>query len=223
MLFRTLFFVLLFSLASNVSSSYAQTITLGDSIRIKIKKIKVKRATGVQINDSKRRIKKSKQKELYVYCLIESLNGKKVKIDAFSLVDKTNKLRFRTSSFMGSKGKSWVGTNFQSERYLKTEILNSKGKTYSAIPKYDPTKKDHFYDFNLEGYTNIETFLYFGRNNQQGFTDMFKKTKHLRSVVYYSDAKYDTFLGRFYFPYEVDERIEYHLYYGKKSVTKIEP
>jgi hypothetical protein len=69
----------------------------------------------------------------------------------------------------------------------------------------------------------MEAFIYFGRNNQQDFTDMFEKTKHLRSVVYYSDAKYDTFLGRFYFPYEVDESINYQLYYGKKPVIKIEP
>ena len=212
-------FILFLLLVS--STITGQEVILGDSIKIKIKKYKLRRTKGVIIDVNKNKAKKKNRKKLYVYCLIESLNNKKVKIDAFTLVDETNKLRYRAIDFIGSKGRSWAGTNFQNDSYLKTEILDSKGKSFTSLPNYDSTKKDFFYDYSIKGYENVEVPIFFGQNNQQNFADMFKKKKYLSSVVYFSEAKYETFLASFYFPITVNKNIEYVFYYGDKPLTKL--
>ncbi|GAA3583569.1 hypothetical protein [Snuella lapsa] len=196
--------------------TFSQTITIDEGQTLKIKKVKI--ADGNIKSDSK-----ENTKVLIFQCVIKSNVKKSVDINAFSLLDVENKIRYRLIRFESWKGKSSIGFGHSTESYLKTEILDKNGNPYELLPKYDPSKKDSFYDYNFDGFTNCEIPLDFGSNKRHAFNELLSKNKRLVSVVYFPESKWDEFFSQLQFPILIKEKKpKLELCYKKKVIYKIE-
>lgn len=205
--------LLIILIISQVTFSQKKILSNGQSIEIR----KTKMGEGNIKSPSNEKVK-----VLIIKFLISSLNKNPVDINAFSLLDVENKIRYRLIRYQSHKGKSIVGFKHSDESYLKTEILNNKGKPYKLLPKYDPNIKDSFGNFNIEGFTNCEIPLNFGINKKYSTNELFSKKRYLKSVVYFPESKWKMFNGQFQFPVIFkSKKPKLELYYKKKMISKI--
>jgi len=206
-------FFLLILLVSELT--FSQTITLDEGQTLKVKKTKI---VGVNTKSSL----KENTKVLIFECVITSNTKIPVDINAFSLLDIENKIRYRLIRYESWKGKSSVGFGHSNESYLKTEILDKNGKPYKLLPKYDPSKKDSFNEYDIDGFNNCEIPLDFGSNKRHSFNELFDKNKRLVSVVYFPVSKWDKFFSQLQFPILIKgNKPKLELYYKKKMIYKI--
>jgi hypothetical protein len=194
----------------------SQNITLDEGQSLNIKKIKI-------TNSNIKSDSKNDCKVLIFQCVITSRNKTNVDINAFSLLDIENKIRYRLIRYESWKGKSSIGFGHSSESYLKNEILDKNGNPYKLLPKYDPSIKDSFEDYNFDGFTNCEIPLDFGSNRRHSYTELFSKNKRLVSVVYFPESKWSKFFSQLQFPIIIKEKKPVlEIYYKKKMISKIE-
>ena len=194
---------------------FSQEKKLGDGQSIEIRKTKIEKGNIKSSSDEKIKV-------LIVKFLITSSNKEPVDINAFSLLDIENKIRYRLIRYQSHKGKSIAGFKHSNDSYLKTEILNDNGKPYKLLPKYDPTIKDSFDNYNMEGFINCEMPLDFGLNIKYSASELFSEKRHLKSVVYFPECKWDIFNGQFQFPVNMKRKKPIlELYYKKKMISKI--
>ena len=106
-----------------------------------------------------------------VKIIIKNKEGKEIPFSAFSLVDITNKFRYRLDNvreipnyyfFLTSEKNEFtplLSGDTSSLKFRKDKIYSKNGDEilYQInIPDYDPSVKDYFYDYNLKGITNLE-------------------------------------------------------------------
>ncbi|GAA3560498.1 hypothetical protein GCM10022395_09100 [Snuella lapsa] len=200
---------------------YSQTVNLDSIHTLEIKKIEINNGLRTRVNRSS---KKENDKIISIKCIIRSNDKDSIDINAFSLIDTENKVRYRLSDYQAHKGRSVIGFGHTHESYLKSKLVDKKGKPYKLLPKYDPSKKDSFNTFKFEGYENCETRTYFGTNRRHSANDLFEKQKRLISVVYYphSKPKWEQFVCFLSFPcLNSDNQPKLELYYGNKFISKI--
>ncbi|MEP1489477.1 MAG: hypothetical protein ABJU54_02900 [Gilvibacter sp.] len=190
---------------------FSQKIALSDNQNLEIKKIRNIKS------DSKK-----KTKVIIIQCVITSLNNTPVDINAFSLLDTENKVRYRLLRYYSWKGKSSIGFGHSSVSYLKDEILDKKGKPFKLLPKYDPSIKDSFEDYSFDGYKNCEIPLDFGSNKRHSVNELFSSKRRLVSVIYFPESKWKKFFSSLQFPVVIkDKEPKLEFYYKKKMISKI--
>ncbi|MEX2350032.1 MAG: hypothetical protein WD554_04070 [Flavobacteriaceae bacterium] len=201
----TLIFCLMLSIA------YSQELIVNDSIKITL--VKSKEVSKTFNARSKTKLKSKEAEKILVRCKIESIHKTPVDINAFSLLDTSNKLRYRITEFMGYKAVGIGGTGVRYKPYLKKRLVNKKGRPYPSLnlPKYDKKVKDSFDTYLFEGYTNVMVPI------------TFSKSKKLNSIVYYGPVEGNNFTAEMFFTVIVSKAEPYlELYYGKEKVAPIE-
>lgn len=201
---------------------FTQKIILGDSLSVEIKEVDIMKPIIVEIDEATKKTKSVRGINLRIFCQLKSLNGQSIDINAFSLIDTEKKLRFRLVNYRGWKGTSTIGFGHDNKSYLKKEILNSKGKRFRLIPKFDPSIEDSFGEFKFEGYKNIEIPRYFTSLNKNLTNVILSRKRNINSVVYYPHSKFKTVLAEFTFPCtDIESSGNYELYYGETFVSKL--
>ncbi|MEC7265673.1 MAG: hypothetical protein VXW38_18170 [Bacteroidota bacterium] len=179
--------------------------------------IEVLKAKGVSRNFNVRSLNTSNTKELtkvLTRCQIESLDETPVDVNAFSLLDTRNKIRYKIGDF-----KAYRAVGGQSKMMLNEEILNEKGKPYGDLPDYDPNHTDSFFDYTFEGYSNLAVPVNFG----SGGSYFSKKKKPRILYVHYDYVDYKKFTAEIYFYILTNPRYQpkFELYYGKRLVSEV--
>lgn len=174
-LFLALFFIGHVSVIQSQSKNKTSEVIIKDSLSITF--LKTKKTSKKGNARSRVKVKGKESKRILTRCKIKALYNQPVDINAFSLLDTVNKLRYRINEYIGYKGFSMMGSGYTNKMYLKTEMLDKKGKPYVGIPKFDATITDSFADFVFEGYTNIEVPLNFGSNRSLSAAELFDKKK----------------------------------------------
>lgn len=199
----------------------AQTITFSDSLKLEVVKSKVISKTFNVRSGTK--LKSNQMKKIQVKLKMESLDKDSIDINAFSLIDKKNKLRYRLIEFSGYKTFSIANSGITGKRYLKTEYVNKKGKPYKDLPEYNPSITDSFYDYNFEGFENVEipTTFIINKGGWSGALALLNKKLELSSIVYYGHTKLNKFTADLIFAALIDENNSLELYYGSELVEKL--
>lgn len=196
-----------------------QNIQIANGISLSIKDISVDKGRGGVIDKEDRR---NGNRLLIIKCLFTSPNKNPLDVNSFSLIDTANKKRYRLVGYSAFKGSSTIGLHATFESYLKEEFLNKRGKQYRDLPKYDPSVKDSFSDYEFEGYENVEIpiefDIYYDKLNSYFANGKFT------SVVYYPPtSKWKKFLSFLRFPLLQSDNIPvFELYYGNILVSKID-
>jgi len=196
-----------------------QEIKISDRISLTIENISVDKGRGGVIDKDDRQ---KGTRLLIIKCLITSPSKNPLDVNSFSLLDTANKKRYRLVGYSAFKGTSTVGFGATFESYLKEEFLNKRGKQYRELPKYDPSVKDSFGDFDFEGYENVEIpiefDIYYDKLNAYFANGKFT------SVVYYPPtSKWKKFLSFLRFPLlQSENNPVFELYYGNKLISKID-
>ncbi|HET8810078.1 MAG TPA: hypothetical protein VFM65_07430 [Flavobacteriaceae bacterium] len=187
-----------------------QEIVTNDSLQITFKRSK-EAAKFFNANQSNK-VKGDELKKILIRCKIKSLNDKPVDINAFSLIDTKNKVRYRIADYMGYKGFS-IGIPPESNKLLKTQLLNKRGKPWPDVPKYDPSVPDSFEAYNFDGYQNIEIPTNFSIN----------KNKPKISVVYYGPTTLRRFTSDMFFVILNElQNPKLEFYYKHEKIADIE-
>lgn len=200
--------ILLFLFLFQIQCLVSQEITIKDSLNIEF--LKTKKTSKKFNTRSNVKVKGNEVKRILTRCKVKALYDQPVDINAFSLVDTINKLRYRINEYIGYQGVSIMGSGYTSKMYLKKRLVNKNGKPYKGIPKYDKSVTDSFNDFDFEGYNNIEVPINFG-------------LKDATSVVYYSPTKMNQFTAEIYFiVHNTFPETHLELYYGNQLISKID-
>lgn len=213
-IFKFLLFIFFLFFINLVS---AQVVTIDDAFKIEHKKSKVidKR------NNFRSPIKvKGDVKKIQTIGKVKLLNANSFDVNSISLLDTVNKIRYRFMDYMAYHGVSVIkAPKTGSKRYLKTEILNKKGKPYKDLPKYDSSVHDSFFDFDFSDYRIVECPIQFHTTYKD---NIFKKTKDLISVAYYSPTTLKEFTFQMYFLIPPTEKPpSFQLYFGKQKIANI--
>lgn len=195
----------------------AQTVTIDDALRIEHKKSKV----IDKKNGFRSSVKvKGNVKKIQTIGKVKLLNAKSFDVNSISLLDTVNKIRYRLMDYMAYHGVSIMKpAKTGSERFLKTKILNNKGKPYKYLPKYDSSVHDSFFDFDFSSYRVVECPIQFHTTYKD---NIFKKTKDLISVAYYSPTTLKEFTFQMYFLIvPTDLSPGFQLFYGKQKIANI--
>lgn len=212
--------IVLFLFVLSFQSIISQEVIIKDSLSIEF--IKTKKTSKKYNTRSNVKVKGNKVKRILTRCKVKALFDQPVDINAFSLVDTINKMRYRINEYIGYKGVSVMGSGYTSKMYLKENLKNKKGKPYKGIPKYDAKIKDSFEDFSLEGYTNIEVPIRFGTNRSLA-AEFSGDKKEIISTVYYSPTKMDQFTAEIYFiVHNTFPETHYELYYGYRFISEVD-
>lgn len=154
------------------------------------------------------KVKDDRLQKVMVKLEVSSLKDNRVKLSAFSLLDTVNKIRYRLADYMGYRG--FVGSPEQIP-YMKTELLNKKGKPVKFGAPYDAAVKDYFNDYDMDGYRNFEIPINFGSKEDP---------KH--SIVYFGETKYKDFTADLFFAVIAEnKRLTYELYYKNVKVEEV--
>ncbi|MCX7548614.1 hypothetical protein OS188_11695 [Xanthomarina sp. F1114] len=198
----------------------SQEVIINDSLSIEF--LKTKKTSKNFNTRSNVKVKGNQSKRILTRCKVKALYDQPVDINAFSLVDTINKMRYRINEYIGYQAVSVFGSGYTSKMYLKKNLKNRKGKPYKGIPEYDKSVKDSFEDFIFEGYTNIEVPLRFGTNRSLA-GEFSGKKKEIISTVYYSPTQLDQFTAEIYFiVHNSFPESHLELYYGKQLISEIE-
>jgi hypothetical protein len=132
----------------------------------------------------------------------------RTKLSAFSLLDTVNKIRYRLADYKGYRG--IIGAP-ELIPFLKTRLLNKKGKDYFGAPRLIESEIDYFDLFDKDGYTNFELPVNFGT----------KKNPKI-SVVYFGETEYRKFTAELFFAIiKIHKYSDFELYYKDERVTGI--
>lgn len=214
---KYLFVSFLFML--NLSVVQSQEIIIKDSLSIDF--LKTKKTSKKFNTRSNVKVNGNNVTRILTRCKVKALYNQPVDINAFSLVDTVNKLRYRINEYIGYQAVSVMGSGYTSKMYLKKNLKNKKGKPYKGIPKYDAKIKDSFEDFSIDGYTNIEVPIRFGTNRSLA-GEFSGKKKEIISTVYYSPTQMDQFTAEIYFiVHNSFPETHYELYYGNELISEI--
>ncbi|TYA54326.1 hypothetical protein [Formosa maritima] len=212
--------ILLFLFLFQVQCLVSQEIIIKDSLSIEF--LKTKKTSKNFNTRSNVNVKGNQIKRILTRCKVNALYDQPVDINAFSLIDTINKMRYRISEYIGYQGVSIMGSGYTSKMYLKKNLKDKKGKPYKGIPKYDAKIKDSFEDFSLEGYSNIEVPIRFGTNRSLA-GEFSGEKKEITSTVYYSPTKMDQFTAEIYFiVHNTFPYTHYELYYGNQKISEVE-
>src|SRR5690554_6070987 len=212
--------ILLFLFLFQIQVLVSQEIIIKDSLSITFLKAK---ETSKKFNTrSHVKVKGNQSKRILTTCKVKALYGQPVDINAFSLIDTVNKMRYRINEYIGYQGVSIMGSGYTSKMYLKKNLKDRKGKPYKGIPKYDKSVTDSFNDFDFEGYTNMEVPIRFGTNRSLA-AEFSGKKKEIISTVYYSPTKMNQFTAEIYFiVHNSFPETHLELYYGKQLISEID-
>ena len=188
----------------------AQVTTTKEQIKIELKKAKlVNNVSVVGIRELK--VTDDRLKKVMIKTKITSPTDNKTKLSAFSLLDTKNKIRYRLADYKGYM--AFIGEP-ELIPFRKDKIFNEKGKELNGywLPEYNESEKDYFYDYNIEGYNNIEIKINFGTNQ-----------KPKESIVYFGETEYDEFTAELFFAILVDYKdLDYELYYKDEKIFDIQ-
>lgn len=199
--------------------SFAQEVIINDSLSIEF--LKTKKTSKNFNTRSNVKVKGNEVKRILTRCKVKALYDQPVDINAFSLVDTINKLRYRINEYIGYQAVSVMGSGYTSKMYLKKNLKNKKGKPYKGIPEYDASIKDSFEDFSIDGYTNVEVPIRFGTNRSLA-GEFSGKKKEIISTVYYSPTQLDQFTAEIYFiVHNSFPETHLELYYGNQLISEI--
>ena len=73
--------------------------------------------------------------------------------------------------------------------YVKTKVVNKKGRRYLNSPPYSESMKDYFNLYNQKGYHNFELSINFGSDKNPKI-----------SKIYFGETKYKNFTAELFFP-----------------------
>jgi len=206
MKFTYLFIISL--LFSNFSFGQKATVDNGN-ITIEIKKIK-KAPTFFHTQQSVK--VRGEMRKIMIKTRIKSKNKEDFDVNPISLIDTVNKVRYRLLEFVGYKSFSVGFPTYQGEEYLKTKLVNKKGRSYQNAPNYNPRMNDTFNDYVFEGYENIECEINFGTDKNP-----------LLSVTYYAPITMNSFIADSFFAIlNFEKKPIFELYYGNEKVADIE-
>ncbi|GGG51126.1 hypothetical protein [Bizionia arctica] len=212
--------ILVFLFLLPVQYVVSQEIIITDSLSIEF--LKTKKTSKKFNTRSNVKVKGDQVKRILTRCKIKALYNQPVDINAFSLVDTINKMRYRINEYIGYQGVSLFGAGYTSKMYLKENLKDKKGKPYKGIPKYDAKVKDSFEDYLFDGYTNLEVPIRFGTNRSLA-AEFSGEKKEIFSTVYYSPTQMDQFTAEIYFiVHNTFTESHYELYYGKQLISEIE-
>ena len=190
------------------ASLVAQTTIIDDSFSIKYKKAKIPGL--LDVNGYKHvKIKNDSLIEILIKCRIRTIVDKPIDPNKFSLRDETKKLRYRMSDFSDIRTVGGPSTR----PLLKTNIYTRPGQTTSLNwPDYDPTIVDSFYDYNVEGYKNIECPVIYG-----------SRKKPRESLIYFTPSTLNDFFTYMYYAIDINsyETSDLDLYYGFEKIADV--
>lgn len=203
----TIVFILLLSLCFKMT---AQITTTKENVRIELKKAKTVDNVSVfgirQLKVTDERLQK-----VMVKVKIAAPDDNKTKLSAFSLLDTKNKIRYRLADYKGYMG--FIGEP-ELIPFRKERIYNEKGKEINDywLPEYNESEKDYFYDYNIDGYTNMEIKINLGIQE-----------KPQPSIIYFGETKYDDFTAELFFAILVEYMSsDYQLYYKDEKIFDIQ-
>lgn len=189
-----------------------QTVIINDTLEIEFKK--TKSISNSYLHSNVKMKKSEDAKRILVRCDLKSLFKKPVDINAFSLIDTENKLRYRIVTYFGyKKGPSLFTHGDLGRVYLKKEVLNKRGKQYKFLPPYDESIPDSFETYKFENYVNVEVPMRY-YNMVSG---------EVISVIYYSPSQKTNFRADMQFVVLTNQKKpKLELYYGNEFISVIE-
>ena len=188
------------------SICYSQTSTK-DGINIEIKKVKIVDNVSV-VGIRQLKVTSDKLQKIMIKSKITSTADNRTKLSAFSLLDTKNKIRYRLADYKGYTG--FIGYP-ELIPFLKTELLNKNGYPLLDAPPYNPSEKDYFYDYDVNGYMNLELPINFGTE---------KNPKN--SILYFGETSYKNFTAELFFALLVDHiNSDFELYYKDEKIADI--
>ncbi|HET8839655.1 MAG TPA: hypothetical protein VFM82_11745 [Flavobacteriaceae bacterium] len=151
---------------------------------------------------------------ILVRCDLNALFRQPVDINAFSLIDTENKIRYRIVAYFGYKKGISIGSHGDLGKiYLKKEVLNKRGKQYKFLPPFDKSMPDSFEKYYFEGYKTIEV--------PTRYYDII--SGEVISVQYYSPSQKPKFRADLQFIVITNlKEPDLQLYYGKQLVSDID-
>jgi len=190
--------------------SFGQKATVDNgNITIEIKKAK-KAPTLFHTQQSVK--VRGKLRKIMIKTKIKSKNKEDFDVNPISLLDTVNKVRYRLLEFVGYKSFSVGFPTYQGEEFLKTKLVNKRGRPYQSVPSFNPKLKDTFEDYDFEGYENIECEINFGTDKNP-----------LLSVTYYAPITMNSFIADSFFAIlDFEKEPVFVLYYGNDKIADIE-
>ena len=153
------------------------------------------------------KIKDKRLQKLVVHLSVNSLEGFKADISAFSLVDTINKMRYPVVDYLGYK--TFIGSTGEKNAYLTKQIVNKKGKVVNTGEvKYDTLIKNYFDIFSIKGYFdfNFPINTSYSKYNES-------------QVIYFGKTRFDKFTADLTFVIPKDLKEEYYeLYYKNEKL-----
>lgn len=188
----------------------AQVANTKEQIRMELKKAKlVDNSSVFGIRELK--VTDDRLKKVMIKLKVVSSTDNKTKLSAFSLLDTKNKIRYRLADYKG-----YMGIIGEPELipFRKEKIYNEKGKEINGywLPEYNEAEKDYFYDYNNDGYTNLEVRINFGTNE-----------KPQPGIVYFGETSYEDFTAELFFAILTENKdADYELYYKDEKIFAIQ-
>lgn len=204
---KNAFLLLLLSLSLN---SIAQVTATKEKLKIELKKAKLVNNVSV-IGIRELKVTDDRFRKVLIKTKITAPTDNKTKLSAFSLLDTKNKIRYRLADYKGYM--AFIGEP-ELIPFRKEKIFNEKGKEINSywLPEYNESEKDYFYDYDIEGYTNLEVKINFGTNQ-----------KPKESIVYFGQTEYDDFTAELFFAILVEHKdADYQLYYKDEKIFDIQ-
>lgn len=204
---KNAFLILMLSISLN---NIAQVITTKEQIKIELKKAKLVNNVSV-FGVRELKVTDDRLKKVMIKTKIKSPIDNKTKLSAFSLLDTKNKIRYRLADYKGYRAA--IMEEPELIPFRKEKVFNEKGKELNGhwLPEYNESEKDYFYDYNVEGYNNIEVPINFGTNQ-----------KPQPSIVYFGETAHDELTAELFFAILVENKdAEYQLYYRNEKIFDI--
>lgn len=199
--------IIFISLLCAVFGVHSQTTTK-EGVLFQIKKTKPVDKQGL-FRFSQVKITNNDFSKVLIKVKIKANPENKAKLSSLSLLDIKNKIRYRLSDFVGYACP--VGCLAYSPAYRKSEIMDKKGKPITYGPPIDKSVKDYFYDYDMDGFSNMEIPINFG-----------KKDNPKLSIVYFGEASSKNLIGELYFGIPTKNlKSDYELYYKDEKVADI--
>lgn len=203
--------ILFFLFATISLNSIAQQTTTKEQINIEFKKAKLVNNVSV-FGVRELKVTDDRLKKVMIKTRIKSPLDNKTKLSAFSLLDTKNKIRYRLADYKGYRAA--IMEEPELIPFRKEKIYNEKGKELNGdwLPEYNESEKDYFYDYNIEGYKNLEVSIDFGT-----------KAKPQPSIVYFGETALDDFTAELFFTILVENKdVDYQLYYKDEKIFDIQ-
>jgi hypothetical protein len=194
----------------NISISLYAQFTTKEETKIEI--LKSKLVDNVSVFGIRQlKVTSDDLRKVMIKTKIESKIDNKTKLSAFSLLDTKNKIRYRLADYKGYAG--IIGYP-ELIPFRKDKIYKENGEEINGylLPPYDPSEKDYFNLFDIEGYKNFEMKINFGTTE-----------KPKLSTLYFGETTYKKFTAELFFAIlVVNKDSDYELYYKDEKVSDIQ-